>query len=244
MKTSTPTPMNIVIYGATGRIGSKIAAHYALFGHKLTLSGRNPSKLGRLKADLEGAHAQFILAEGTDPEAVQHVLDSALKFGRIDLVISSVGSHGIVSLKTPIGEALAQLREHMQQFAEVTLVTAMAAVQIFKEQEHGLYVSISSHVTSDDTLDGNITYRAGKVASESILKDMRNELKGTKVLVKSIAPSTVNTPDNEKYFKSEEDRANAVQPEEIADKILEIFNSDDSPDTIVMVKEGGRFKAT
>lgn len=233
--------MNILVVGATGGIGSKIVPRFALAGVKQTLLGRNADKLIELKESLIGTQTQFVQGDATDEKVVRKAFDKAAEYGRIDAVVISAGSHKANDTDTPVEESAPAFRRHLEEFGQITFNVALVAAQIFKEQNHGMIISISSHVTSKDRheLPRNLTYRIGKKLSENVLEEIGAELSGTKVQIGTINPSTVNTPGNEKYFKSEDDRAKAVQPEDIADVILEYLRGRPVEKTLVM---NGRFK--
>ncbi len=81
---------NIVIFGATGGIGSALARQLALDGGRLTLAARNRDRLGALAAELQ-AHA--VPVEVTDSDAVDRCLSEAgERYGRLDGVVNCVGS--------------------------------------------------------------------------------------------------------------------------------------------------------
>ena len=81
---------NMVIFGATGGIGSALARQLALDGGRLTLAARDPDRLGALAGELQ---AYAVPVEATDSDAVDRCLSEAgERHGRLDGVVNCVGS--------------------------------------------------------------------------------------------------------------------------------------------------------
>lgn len=225
--TPTRKPMHtdnevIVVFGATGGIGSPLVKRFVEKKYHVVITGRDTQKLIALRSGLEPTRIRQVTADATDSEQVERVFQTALdSFGRIDAVVIAVGTHKKVSLKTPTKEAVTILRQHQTEFETIPFIVAKTAAGVLQSQKHGLLVNISSHVTKKrKDLEGNLTYRMTKAAAETLFDDIRNELAGTKVQVTTIAPSTVNTVSNEKYLRTKADKAAAIQPVAIADRII------------------------
>ncbi len=81
---------NIVVFGATGGIGSHLARTLAAGGHRLFLSGRNGEKLRTFADELK---AGCLPADATDSDQVRAVFAAARQdLGTIDGVVHCVGS--------------------------------------------------------------------------------------------------------------------------------------------------------
>jgi putative NADH-flavin reductase len=59
-------PLKIALFGATGTIGSRIAAEAARRGHQVTALARNPARVPTDVANLKAAQADLLDARGTD----------------------------------------------------------------------------------------------------------------------------------------------------------------------------------
>ncbi len=82
--------LHLVLFGATGGIGSALARQLAPHGCRLTLVARNPDRLGGLADELQ-AHAAPV--DVTDSAAVDRCLAEAReRHGRLDGVVNCVGS--------------------------------------------------------------------------------------------------------------------------------------------------------
>jgi 3-oxoacyl-[acyl-carrier protein] reductase len=81
---------SVIIFGATGGIGSALAMKLSDLGHRLTLVARASNRLDLLAREL-GADASAV--EATDSQAVERCLvETAQKTGRLDGVVNCVGS--------------------------------------------------------------------------------------------------------------------------------------------------------
>jgi 3-oxoacyl-[acyl-carrier protein] reductase len=81
---------SLVIFGATGGIGSALGRQLAPLGCRLTLAARDQSRLDSLASEL---HAETCSVEATDSEAVDRCLSQASeRYGRLDGVVNCVGS--------------------------------------------------------------------------------------------------------------------------------------------------------
>ena len=88
---------SVVIFGATGGIGSALGRQLAPQGCRLTLAARDPSRLDRLAGEL---HAQTCSVQATDSEAVDRCLaEASERYGRLDGVVNCVGP---VLTRTPL----------------------------------------------------------------------------------------------------------------------------------------------
>lgn len=81
---------SLVIFGATGGIGSALARQLTPLGCRLTLAARDESRLDTLAGELQADSCRI---EATDSEAVDRCLVAASeKYGRLDGVVNCVGS--------------------------------------------------------------------------------------------------------------------------------------------------------
>lgn len=81
---------NVVVFGATGGIGSALARQLAPLGCRLTLVARDAGRLAALAEELK---SEFRSVDVTDSQAVEDCLEAAGADGqRIDGVVNCVGS--------------------------------------------------------------------------------------------------------------------------------------------------------
>jgi NAD(P)-dependent dehydrogenase (short-subunit alcohol dehydrogenase family) len=82
--------LSVVVFGATGGIGSALARQLARRGCRLTLAARDQSRLVILAGELQ---ADICPIEATVSDAVERCLVAASeKYGRLDGVVNCVGS--------------------------------------------------------------------------------------------------------------------------------------------------------
>lgn len=87
---SPPRKTNVLIFGATGGIGSALARMMSLSGCRLTLAARDRSRLERLADEL---HADFRVRDATQSAAVDDCVTGVDgKHGPLDGVVNCVGS--------------------------------------------------------------------------------------------------------------------------------------------------------
>jgi len=225
---------SIIIFGASGGIGSVLTHVFVEAKANVTLVARNKDKLADLAKDLDETRVLVAPTDATDPEAVEQVFrKTEEEFGSVDAVVIASGSWGKpVSLTTLHAEAVEMARKHFEEHFLILSVVGRVALRHFVMQKGGLLVNLSSHAGSDHTLSGNDTYGPMKAAADALMLRFRSEMKnnGNGVRVTSLVPMIVNTPDTAKALGEDKDKA--VQPEEMAQWIIDHFDDSDVPPTV------------
>ena len=173
-----------VVTGAGGGIGRAIAVGLAREGAKVVINdigvslageGGSASPAEETRAEIEafGGSAAISTDSVSDWEAAQRIVGTALDaFGRLDIVVNNAGilRDAMFHKMTP-EQWLAVLSVHLNG----TFFVSRAAAAVFREQEGGAYV----HMTSASGLVGNLgqaNYSAAKLGivalSKSIALDM------------------------------------------------------------------------
>ncbi len=83
-----------LVTGATGGIGSAIAAALADDGHHLTITGRRADRLAELAVELgrNGSKVTTVIADLTNDDDVARVADTHREtFGRLDVLVNNAG---------------------------------------------------------------------------------------------------------------------------------------------------------
>ena len=221
----------IIISGATGGLGRVLTREFVKAGAKVVLSARIGGKLKALAETLPREQALVFPADASSVEEVEDLFEFASeKFGHIDAVVMSTGSWAQVGIDDSVEDAAKQADAHYQSFFKTSFVTSFVAQQVFRAQGHGLIVNISSHAAFDYKLSSNLTYGPMKAASLHLMKALRHELRGTKVRVADIEPGTINTEEMAARLDTPEKQSKAVQPEAIADWIVEHFDDENIPE--------------
>lgn len=189
----------ILITGASSGLGMGMAREFAQRGYNLALCARTVSKLETIQAELLQAQPDIQVSikalDVDDHESVFTVFRAfQQEFGQIDRVLVNAG----IGKGGPIGTGLFWANK---QTAITNFVSALAqceaAMEIFREQNAGHLVVISS-VSAYRGMRGNITtYAATKAAVATLADGIRMEMMGKPIKVSTIYPGYIKTPINE-----------------------------------------------
>ncbi|PJA34302.1 MAG: hypothetical protein CO184_00250 [Candidatus Zambryskibacteria bacterium CG_4_9_14_3_um_filter_40_16] len=220
----------IIVVGASGGIGSALSRVFYGEGANVVLSARTEDKLVALAKTLGDDRTLVVPADATNIDSIRSVFKIAVnKFKHIDAVIITAGTWDRLSHENTCEEAVEKLDKHYKAILTPTFVVSFVAQEFFKNQGFGLIANISSHAAIRPELPGNLSYGPAKAAARHFMLALRSELKGTGIRVTDIQPAIVNTPDNSSMLNTDEKRKQAVQPETIAQWIVENFDNKDIP---------------
>lgn len=193
---------SILITGASSGLGEGMAREFAARGDNLALCARRTERLEVLKAELEqqypGIRIQVMALDVNDHVQVQEVFRAfQAHFGALDRIIVNAGIGKGQTLGTGRFDA-------NRQTAETNFVAALAqieaAMEIFREQNRGHLVAVSS-VTAVRGMPGNVTtYAATKAGLAALCEGLRIELKKRRspIRVTTLYPGYIRTEINEK----------------------------------------------
>lgn len=196
---------NIIITGASSGLGYTMAKHFAKLGRNLILCARRIESLKQLKIELKQINSEIQVSivelDVNDHERVFSVFKQAKeKFGNIDRVIVNAGIGKGASLGT--GYFAANKETAMTNFV-AALAQCEAALEIFREQNSGHLVTISS-VSSQKGFRGAFNvYAATKAGLASLTEGIRIDVLKTPIKVTTIHPG---------YIRTEISHATAKQP--------------------------------
>lgn len=140
---------SILVFAATGAIGSEAARTFAKEGAQVFLSGRDGSLLNDLCKEIKqaGGQATFHIVDATDPEAVNRYVDEvASTAGRIDGVFNAIGGRP-VDLGYPAPSHQMTLDAFMIPFNRIvasTFLTSRAAAGHMAKTGGGAVVTLSA----------------------------------------------------------------------------------------------------
>jgi cyclic-di-GMP-binding biofilm dispersal mediator protein len=177
------TQRSVLVTGATGGLGSAIAATLADRGNALTLVARDQARLEAL--DVAGHRLALDLR---DPDACQEAVDTAVATnGRLDVVVNAVG----VVAFGPVEELSIDTMEEL--FLTNTFVPIMLArAALPAMSENGVIVNISG-VIAEQNLPGMAAYGASKAALRSFDEALVREARRKKVRVIDARPPHTET---------------------------------------------------
>jgi len=192
----------IIITGASSGLGAEMARQFAAKGHDLGLCARRTERLESLKSEIEAAHPDVKVVlkalDVNDHDAVFSVFqDFRQTFGSLDRVIVNAGMGKGGSLGTG-------LFKHNKMTAETNFIAALAqceaALEIFREQNHGHLVTIASISALRGMPRAMTTYAATKAALLNLTEGIRADMlrSGLPIAVSCILPGFIRSEINEK----------------------------------------------
>lgn len=216
-----------LVIGASGGIGAAVVERLCGEGMKVVMSARNRERLEKTAEDLKLAAGSYVVlpADGSSfYDAGKLFKDTKKRFKKLDLVIISSGGYESLGLEETLKEASGTF----QKLLGINLLAAFhigyAAAAVMKKQKRGVIINISSHAATK-VLHRGLAYGPTKAAARSLMLHLAKELAPHGVRVYDIQPSTVNTPEMAK-FVPEDKKHLAVQPAEIAEKVVYLASHD------------------
>lgn len=185
---------NVVITGASSGLGAGMARGFAELGYNLALCARRSDRLEALKQELTsryGIRVELLCLDVNNHAEVFCVFREFQRlFGRIDRIVVNAG----VGEGRRIGSGHFDIN---RRTAETNFIAALAqceaAVEIFREQNSGHLVTISS-MSAVRGLPKHLTaYAASKAALAHLTEGIRAELLSTPIRVSTIFPGYIRT---------------------------------------------------
>lgn len=194
---------NILITGASSGLGKGMAIEFAKQGCNLALCARRVDRMEALKAELEAINPEIkVFLRPLDVNDHDAVFETFKAFrddmGSLDRVIVNAGMGKGASIGTGYFYA-------NKQTAETNFVAAIAqceaAVEIFREQNSGHLVTISSISAVRGFRRAMTVYAATKAAITSLSEGIRLDLLNTPIKVSCVHPGFIRSEINEKVEK-------------------------------------------
>jgi hypothetical protein len=166
----------VLITGASAGLGEEMARQFADLGYDLALCARRTERLDALAAEITartGRRVETAALDVTDADAVPAVFEKfAEKFGSIDRVVVNAGIGKGAALGT--GRADANRATAMTNFVGA-LTQTEAALEIFRRQQRGHLVLISSMSALRGMRKAMTTYAATKAGVAALAEGLRSE---------------------------------------------------------------------
>ncbi|MBE1298636.1 MAG: SDR family oxidoreductase [Alteromonadaceae bacterium] len=194
---------NILITGASSGLGRGMALEFAKQGCNLALCARRVDRMESLKTELLQLNPNIsVILKSLDVNEHDDVFRVFREFkdelGTLDRVIVNAGMGKGASIGTGYFYA-------NKQTAETNFVAAIAqceaAVEIFREQNSGHLVTISSISAVRGFRRAMTVYDATKAALTSLSEGIRLDLRKTPLKVSCIHPGFIRSEINEKVKK-------------------------------------------
>lgn len=188
----------ILITGASSGIGAGMAREFAKKGYNLAICARRMERLDALKQELESQHGIQVIAKTLDVTDYDQVFEvfRAFKadFGQLDRIIVNAG----VGEGRRIGKGNFAINKAT---VETNFISALAqceaAVEIFRAQNAGHLVMISSMSAMRGMPKHLTAYGASKAGVAHLAEGIRAELLHTPIKVTTIFPGYIRTEINE-----------------------------------------------
>lgn len=179
----------ILITGASSGLGAEMARQFAALGYDLALCARRTDRLESLAASLPCVRVSIKALDVNDHDAVFRVFDEfRAEFGTIEKIVVNAGLGKGQPLGT--GRFDANLETAQTNFIGA-LAQTEAAAQIFREQNAGQLVMISS-ISALRGMPKNITtYAATKAAVAHLAEGFRADVMDTPIKVTVLYPGYI-----------------------------------------------------
>lgn len=188
-------PQHLVLTGASSGLGWALALHYAAPGRRLSLTARDPARLGEVAAACRALGADVATAEldVTDADAMADWLTARDSIAPVDLLIANAGLGGAAALAPRGGEDGAQARALLAVNTLGLINTVTPLLPQMRARRRGHLVLIGS-------LQGGIglpqapVYSASKAAVGIYADGLRRLLRADGLRVTTVLPGFIDTP--------------------------------------------------
>lgn len=211
----------IVLTGAAGGIGYRLALLLAKKGARLALVELNAARLAEICAEINGAGgfataiAINLAAEGAAEQVVAQAREA---LGGLDVVINNAGLMDFTLFE----------RQDPQRIAQVIGVNVIAPMLLVRAALPHLLAQKGGRIVNIGSAFGSIgfphfaTYCASKFAMRGFSESLRRELVDGPVGVTYVAPRAAKTPLNNEVTTRmlAETRTNMDEPEYVAQQIV------------------------
>lgn len=223
----------IIVTGASSGIGLSISRALAKNDAKVVLVARSSETLDTIGKEIPGSFA--IPADIRKEEDIKKTIQAVLeKFGRVDILINNAAQ----AMFTPVEKIdLQKYKELVELNMYAPLSLLQHVVPLMRKQGGGTVINISSQA-STKYIPNIAGYASTKFALNSLMLTARQELEKDNIVVSIIRPGLVNT-DFGKHTENPEPVAlrnapdgsllpHVIQPEVVAEKVIELILSGDA----------------
>lgn len=189
----------ILITGASSGLGAEMARQFAALGYDLALCARRLDRLEEVRDEVVDAdparRVEVRELDVTDDEAVAAVFsDLATTFGHLDRVVVNAG----LGKGAPLGTG----KHHANRQTAVTnflgaLAQTDAALEVFRAQNAGHLVMISSMAAMRGMPGATTTYAATKAGVAHLAEGVRADVHGTPIKVTVLYPGFITSEMND-----------------------------------------------
>lgn len=210
----------ILITGGSSGLGKEMAKVLNEAGSKVLITGRNVSKVQSVAEELGVAGISADASSEVDILRTFEAVNTGL--GGLDVLINNAGFGEFALIEDLTLEAFQSV------FGTNVFGAALMgreASKIFKEQNHGNIINISSTAGRKGFAHGSI-YASSKFALSGLTECWRDELRKHNVRVMQVNPSAVPTAFNVEDRTEKDQEDNKLSPTEIAHAIKSMLEMD------------------
>lgn len=178
----------ILVTGATGALGSRIARLLDSAGATLVLAGRDVAKLQAL-----GINAELYAIDLALPGAAGSLMNTVVSAGQLDGIVIA---HGVVAFGpvTELDSATLQTLVAVNETSAIELVTSgLPALRVAKEAGSEPFVLTISGVIADMPTAGMAAYGASKAALKAFVSAAQRELRREGIRIVDTRPPHTET---------------------------------------------------
>lgn len=209
----------VMVTGGTGNLGGPVARAFAATGAKVIVVDRNPEKQRELFPDWVNSTDYWLAAPVdvmNEAEGAQTVAEAVTRFGRIDVLVNTIGGY---RAGDPVHELdLATWDLMLNLNARTTLVMCKAVIPSMLNQGSGKIINVAARAALAGSTN-HAAYSASKAAVMRLTESMAAELRDKGINVNCVLPGTIDTPDNRAAMPKADTRK-WVTPESMAAVIL------------------------
>jgi short-subunit dehydrogenase len=182
---------HILVVGATGGIGSRVAKQLAAGGANLFLAGRNAEKLAEVAAGIGLSTDKTFSVDIASPGSVALLKEKYFSmYSSIDILINAAGT-GIIKTLEQLSENdfLRSLNNNL--YGPFLLIKSF--LPAMKESKKGLIINIPG-VLGKTPMAGAAAYTASKYGLVGMMQSIREEVKRTDIRITNIFLGGVDSP--------------------------------------------------
>ncbi|MBT2759542.1 SDR family oxidoreductase [Mesobacillus foraminis] len=225
----------VVIMGASSGIGEATTRKLAEEGVKLVIAAHREDRLKTLVESLPNAKISYAVADVTNKDEVQAVVNLAVeKYARVDVLFNNAG----VMPTAPLSEKRFDEWRQMLDINIMGVLNGIAAVlPIMKKQQAG-------QIVTTDSVAGHVVFQQGavycgtKFAVRAIMEGLRQEERENNIRSTLISPGTVDTelhttikdPENREWVENLQ-RTIGLQSSDVADAVAYAIST---PETVAV----------
>lgn len=180
----------VLIMGASSGIGESTTIKLAQEGAKLVIAARREDRLKALVESLPNSDISYMVADVTNKDEVQTVVDLAVeKHGRVDVLFNNAG----IMPQSLLSDLKVVEWRQMLDINIMGVLNGIAAVlPIMQKQKSGHIVTTASEAGHVVFQQGAV-YSGTKFAVRAIMETLRQEERNNHIRSTLISPGTVDT---------------------------------------------------